>query len=609
MCLNPRVITRPDGSRMEVGCGHCSQCLKAYQDGWTARLNEELKMWSPVAQDGVLSRPVIFFTFDYRPECIPCSYLVLTSLGFRVQRERPDCPVRPFWSQLSESPSNWLSRRRDILREWYRISSTIDDFPYFPEEVSLASDGLYFLSASGSWDFVPYHRFEPRWRRFSPTGLEYPVYDFRLPCDVTAQGVPIFALEFHTVEKKPISDVFKRARRALEYKYPEVFSRPVNPRINPFWTGLDGVDHEYPTCALTKTFKYFYTSEYGPTTFRPHGHGVCFGLTYDEFAETIAKDWESRYGHCEFSLLRPTGGAMMYLSKYCSKGNYEHPLCCRDFVYPSGKEFHSDSFELSLANFGCDCACVEPTFHLISKGLGACYAFRNEIMRYFGAQLSELLTPSGNVRYVCTDSGLFSSKPSLDLSRIFALVDGTSILDTVDVEDVGDGFRIRRFSSSDREHRFLVGESFIPHSAVVNCALEESMLNLKYNRSYVTFVDKNKAYPGSPVCLSCWHKLGMSCVGNPKTRTTSIALPRYYRQWLVSPLASCLRQSAATRLYPSVDALHAFALEHPEQKNKIQSLVEQILADREIRNMASAEKLRKSSERQYFRPGRSPRLM
>lgn len=424
MCLNPRTISRPDGSTMQVGCGHCSQCLKAYQDGWTARLNEEVKQWSPILQDsrsGVVAPPVIFFTFDYNPESVPCRYLVLTSFGYYVSDERPSCPIERFWTDISEPAASWRMRRMKMLGKWYRLSKFVEGISDVPfEDFCLTDGGAHVLHPSGSWDFIPFPDVVLPWHRFSPTGLDYPWTDADCPVDAARAGVPLYALELHTVVKKPISDVFKRARRALEYKYPNVFGGDVNPRLRRFWTDSEGAKHQYPSCSLTKTFKYFYTSEYGPTTFRPHGHGICFGLTYEEFAETIAKDWESRYGHCDFSVLRPTGGAIMYLSKYCSKGNYEHPLCCKDFLYPSGKEYHSANFELSIANFGCDCALVSPTFHLCSKGLGASYAFKDEIAQYFGVQLAEYLTPSGSTRYVSFDKSGVQPYPSLSLDKIFA---------------------------------------------------------------------------------------------------------------------------------------------------------------------------------------------
>ena len=44
MCLNPVKLS----SGISVGCGHCQQCLKAYQDQWIARLNSELNQWNSV---------------------------------------------------------------------------------------------------------------------------------------------------------------------------------------------------------------------------------------------------------------------------------------------------------------------------------------------------------------------------------------------------------------------------------------------------------------------------------------------------------------------------------------------------------------------------------
>lgn len=72
---------------------------------------------------------------------------------------------------------------------------------------------------------------------------------------------------------------------------------------------------------------------------------------------------------------------MSYCAKYCSKGFYEHPLCSKDFFYPKPTkiddveirpftEYHSKHYERCLELFGMDEPIVDPTFHLVSKGLG-----------------------------------------------------------------------------------------------------------------------------------------------------------------------------------------------------------------------------------------------
>lgn len=102
---------------------------------------------------------------------------------------------------------------------------------------------------------------------------------------------------------------------------------------------------------LSTDFKYFITSEYGPTTLRPHYHGLLHGVRLRDFME-FAAVWRKEYG---FTTQREVNSidfrnalnSARYTAKYCAKGEFENPLVA-----------------LCL---------VEPTFHLISKGLGKCY--------------------------------------------------------------------------------------------------------------------------------------------------------------------------------------------------------------------------------------------
>lgn len=147
---------------------------------------------------------------------------------------------------------------------------------------------------------------------------------------------------------------------------------------------------------LSTDFKYFITSEYGPTTLRPHYHGLLHGVTLLDFQE-FSSCWRKEYGftmqrQVVYSDLKNAINSARYTAKYCAKGDFENPL-------------------VSLC-------LVEPTFHLISKGLGKSYindrtiSFhlaldfpnkRNSRGTYSSAYLQEIYNrsfiPVGNFRY------------------------------------------------------------------------------------------------------------------------------------------------------------------------------------------------------------------
>lgn len=104
-----------------------------------------------------------------------------------------------------------------------------------------------------------------------------------------------------------------------------------------------------------KKFKYFITSEYGPKTFRPHYHGVFFGLSKNDIFTTLI-DWQNTFGFTQSRdvLLSDSADVVntsRYIAKYCSKQEFEYS--------ESSKK-------------------VYPTFHLISKGLGVSYVDKNK---------------------------------------------------------------------------------------------------------------------------------------------------------------------------------------------------------------------------------------
>lgn len=106
---------------------------------------------------------------------------------------------------------------------------------------------------------------------------------------------------------------------------------------------------------VNKSFKYFITSEYGPRTYRPHYHGIFFGLSKLDIAPLL-DDWRDNFGFVKVSWINPFDdrhkqNSMRYVAKYCSKGEFECPYVERKLV--------------------------NKTFHLISKKIGYDYIPKN----------------------------------------------------------------------------------------------------------------------------------------------------------------------------------------------------------------------------------------
>lgn len=604
---------------MQVDCGHCSQCFKKYQDQWTARFNEEIKCWKRMPQGAYSVPPVVFFTLKYRNDTIPCRYLVLYPSGWRIEESRPYCRVLEFWTDTRrESRAQWLVRRKAMLEEYtqvYRLCSLawrkesharercLDAF----EVAYLRTDRMpiSFDRNSPFWDGYEeaFNPFDVDFMRFPDSLVEHPVFDcgdlprLDIVCDPDTGELfeePILALEFHTVEKSHVQSWLKRCRMRFERAVGKVGKE----RMITSWKDSEGHENPLPTSALCDTFKYFITSEYGPKTYRPHLHGCLFGVTYEEFEKYFLPDWQDNYGSVEFSLLRPTGGAMTYLAKYCSKGHYEHPYCCRDFVYTSGKEYHSEHFEQCLADFNIDENMVLPTFHLISKGIGLCYAFQYEVLDYFGVELSKYVTPKGSVKYAAFDAknALANGHCPAQLNEVFVCSpDLRPLSASLDIVECPDGsLRIRKYDNNG----YLTGESVIPFDSVLDRTLEEYLLNKKYSRTYVKTQNSRTAQRGTT--LPRWHFVGLPGLGGCKTSVTSISLPRYYRKYLLSPLASALRSSAARRLHSDGYEEAARLLRKEGHSDTVLARCKSLMDSDEIRNQALGNRLRERSRRDFL---------
>lgn len=98
-------------------------------------------------------------------------------------------------------------------------------------------------------------------------------------------------------------------------------------------------------------YTYYFTSEYGPTTLRPHYHCLLFGVRLSECLPFLSS-WRKKYGFTtqrEVNILsmKSAMNTARYTAKYCAKGDFENPLVALNLV--------------------------ESNFHLISKGLGSSY--------------------------------------------------------------------------------------------------------------------------------------------------------------------------------------------------------------------------------------------
>ena len=367
MCYQPITIKTPQGYKT-VPCGKCLECLRKYQSDWSNRMFEELKVHNGKA---------VFFTLTYSDENIPKNYLYYSSpttyeifrspsdyaydnTKIRQKGERKKVYVRPDIDLvdlgIEYQVIDFNVKRKDQKSFRNHILKIYGE--YMKNFVLTTTDRLIEDCDGDDWDFDMYDGdYFGDQDQMMDLFHDYSMDD---EYDETPQTFPNWrerpVMMFNSVRKKDVQDWIKRARQRR-------------------------VRESKKTGKPVQDFSFFITSEYGPRTLRPHYHGVLFGVSAKETWD-MCTDWQKHFGtRISWEDVDLSKGDMSYCAKYCSKGFYEHPLCSKNFFYPKPlkvgdeevrpfSEYHSKHYERCIELFGIDAPIVDPTFHLVSKGMG-----------------------------------------------------------------------------------------------------------------------------------------------------------------------------------------------------------------------------------------------
>lgn len=460
MCNCPVPCSGADGKVVYRPCGKCLDCLRQYQQDWTCRISEECKAWA--------FKSVIFFTLTYDDSQLPLQVtfnhpVTLSSYCFGL---RQGC-LSSFYSHL--------------------ISLGLTSFYYTRP---LRQNTSSFL----------------RDRKV--------LQDSYLDMDVYKRP----ALIVPTVRYEDVNSWIRYCRKWFDRNVRSVPFR--DSRVSPYlekltWKNIHGVESKFPDSAYTPSFKYWITSEYGPGTLRPHYHGVLFGVSEDMFRDVFAPWWREHFGSgsdrsVKFSVYDAEKGGALYISKYCSKGSFDHPLVSKSIHYPSGKEYISKDYINCLNWFGFNFPLCLPPFRLISKGIGIRYVFDASVQSYWGVQCDEFtgfVTKDKDKKVVPLS---FLSQVDQSVTNVLSYFkenDVDSVPSVFSREYVLKRFdcrkRLKLYSQSD----FVVDPSLSSDSLL---CFQNQIYNKEYVRSYF--------YKGSFKTYSC-------------------LLPRYYRRFLLSPFS------------------------------------------------------------------------
>lgn len=410
MCYNPITISVGSGDQkkyVQVPCGHCLECLNKYQNEWTNRMTEELKS---------VSGHAVFFTLTYSDDNVPKNYIydytifrsptdynfdntyydvdnrrtrVLPKYG-RARKKFREHPMKDLielgvdtrncidFNIKRSNHKEFIEQIQKIYGDYLRtfdnptcsVEAGSDDFSYTYGELSNCfdtEDVIPMEPQDMAGDNEVLDNFTELLNDDSYISNGFDVDDVPVFSDFRYRERPIMA--FNSVRKEDVQNWLKRGRKRLKED--------------------------------NKEFTYFITAEYGPRTLRPHYHGILFGVD-EQDVKFMFEDWADHFGFYTFDKVDESKGGTSYVSKYCSKGFFEHPLCARDFFYSRKpldtesqslnefsklrefSEYHSKHYERCIEIFGMDEPIVDPTFHLISKGMGSSYLTPEKIEYFVG---------------------------------------------------------------------------------------------------------------------------------------------------------------------------------------------------------------------------------
>lgn len=521
MCTHKVPCAGKNGQVVYRNCGKCLDCLKEYQQNWVVRLSEEFKAWD--------ARSVIFFTLTYADTNLP------VKVNF----------VHPF-THSSYSISTRLHSCSKFISHTERLG--LKPFFYTRDSKHTTKEFLNERKA---------------------------LQDSYLDMDDSEKPVIIApSVEY--------DDVNKWIRYCRKYFDRNVFTKPFrDKRVNPYLIDLEfenihGVNSCYPDSAYTPSFKYWITSEYGPTTLRPHYHGVLMGVSEDMFRDVFAPWWREHFGDnslysVEYSVYDPNKGGALYISKYCSKGSFEHPLVTKAIHYPSGKEYISSSYINCVNWFGEDRPFVTPTFHLVSKGIGIRACLTKGKQRYWNCQCDEF------TGFVCKDIDRHVVPASYETGyeRPYSLV----FSELEHCRDMVTYVPMSLTRYQDRHSSKVVGQSDFVVSPNLHeddfVEFQNKLLNKKFIRAYV-YKGQNKVFAS--------------------------LLPRYYRRYLLSPLSQVALQTALRDKSNSVFNGERRLARQSRQTNSFDAFLEQKLYCESVSKTLHEKEISCQFNRFYTRP-------
>lgn len=297
--------------------------------------------------------------------------------------------------------------------------------------------------------------------------------------------------------------------------------------------------------ATGNSTKYFITSEYGPRTMRPHYHGVMFNITAEDFKEYFKKDWCTHFGRKGYEDkcvivedIDPRYGGIQYVTKYCSKGVFEHPFCSKDFFYAYKErgemifsEYHSKHYERCIEYFGIDEPIVDRAEKLISLGMGKSFLNNDRLMRYYDVGIDDVI--------------------DYDLKQISSEAAYYLGLDKCEVEDDGTIYRRVNVQSKEMQPAYQF-DDLIEYAGEARFSYDKSIVNQfvklgdKYYSKVYRFVEDHIYQDVDIHCVdgtmytsslrdyleNVQNKLLYNKNGNKKgqDKVFSYAMPKYYRE-------------------------------------------------------------------------------
>lgn len=340
-CYRPITVHNNVYGDIKVPCGHCPNCESKQRSLWSSRLSDEVSSYHKDC--------VVFFTLTYSNEHLPLLYLDSDYIPFDLKRGNGENLLH------ISSSENYI---RKLANDYTRLQMQTETIPYGYKCKRQKELKEHYLTELKKYEIS---KIDPIFKNTWDSAVEasqtlkQPLYGMKSFVESVSHRVITYD-SFNSdngtgYNVKKDSVPFYDFKTQHQYRFAISYKRDIQLFLMRLRKHM--FDHGMVEDGAS-SFRYFIVSEYGPTTLRPHYHGLLMfnsPLYAKYFASKLLLEI---WGKCDVNVISENdmpqlvnGNAASYVAKYVSRTSELPPLLRIKPFAP----FHLQSNSIGCAEF------------------------------------------------------------------------------------------------------------------------------------------------------------------------------------------------------------------------------------------------------------------